>query len=346
MKRKIAVALMVICVVLAGGCGGKDNAGASGNHAPEETETDGGKGTADVNGSAEGNPGQGVEAGDSEAGGTDSTVSGAGDPAADPDGTGTTDPEQEDPADVMRLRIVDGAKTGNLILAGEGAGEVYTLSTEGTKIFLDGTESMPSVLEDGMLVEIREAGDIMETYPAQLGRVGAIAAYSRGSEQNPLGTYYDLCGLYLEVLNDLWDKDSGLNEGAVYVSVDLSEAPGELTQGEKDAVAWIFASAHGAEALTMTYQELAEQGWLSEYGEFGDEDHKVYEWTNGVLFSVTAGESEENAEYSVGYSLPVLKFSAEKWRTPLGAYFFQDCKAVWSESGLWGNYSVGAEAIS
>lgn len=81
---------------------------------------------------------------------------------------------------------------------------------------------------------------------------------------------------------------------------------------------------------------------MSEYGEFGDEEHKAYEWADGVLFSITADESGGNEVFS----LPVLKFDAEKWRSPLGAYFFEDCKAVWSESGSWGSYSVGAEAIS
>lgn len=86
---------------------------------------------------------------------------------------------------------------------------------------------------------------MLETYPAQLGGLSRIRAYSLGTEQNPGGTYYDLCGLYLQVLNDLWDADAGLNSKIQYVSVDLSQAPGGLTEAEKAAVAWRFAGQHG-----------------------------------------------------------------------------------------------------
>lgn len=333
MKKKLVVLLIVICMAAAG-CGSKDGVEPSGGSVTDEPEIPGSQGTEDEDKNM-------VPDAEGPAGNTDGSATNTDGQIAGTDGQ-KADTGEEEPVDGLTLRIVDGAETGNLILAGEGAGEVYTLSVEGVKILLDGVESAPALLEDGMLVEIQEPGAIMETFPAQFSQVGAIYAYGRGTEQNPMGTYYDLCGLYLQVLNDLWDVDSGLNGGAVYVSVDLSEAPGELTEGEKNAVAWIFAGEHGAEALTLTYQELAEQGYLSEYGEFGDEEHKAYEWADGVLFSITADESGGNEVFS----LPVLKFDAEKWRSPLGGYFFEDCKAVWSESGSWGSYSVGAEAIS
>lgn len=330
MKKRLTALLMAAAMVTAVGCGSRGSVEPSGSGVTDEPEIAGNRVT------------DGPEiTGNGAAGEDDNTVPDAGGSVANTD-VSITDTVEENPADGLTLRIVDGAETGNLILAGEGAGEVYMLSVEDVKILLDGVESTPAVLEDGMLVEIREPGDIMETFPAQFGHVGAIAAYGRGTEQNPMGTYYDLCGLYLQVLNDLWDVDSGLNGGAAYVSVDLSEAPGELTEGEKEAIAWIFAGRHEAEPLTLTYGELAEQGYLSEYGEFEDGERKIYEWTDGVLFSITARESEETEIYS----LPVLRFHAEKWRSPLGAYFFEDCGAVWAESGSWDGYSVGAEAIS
>lgn len=46
------------------------------------------------------------------------------------------------------------------------------------------------------------------------------------------------------------------------------------------------------------------------------------------------------------FSLPVLLFEAQKWRSPLGAYWFTDCMAVWPEMGSWESYSVGGEMIS
>ena len=52
---------------------------------------------------------------------------------------------------------------------------------------------------------------------------------------------------------------------------------------------------------------------------------------------------DESAE-GESFSLPVVCFSAEKWRSPLGAYYFTKCTASRGDNG-W-EYTVGAEAIS
>lgn len=230
------------------------------------------------------------------------------------------------------LRIVDGADTGNLVLAGE---EVYILNVDSIPVYLDGKEADCSVLEDGMMAEIAYSGDILFSFPAQLTQVDSISVHSLGTEQNPGGSTYDLCGLYLQVLNDLWEKDSGLNEGISYVSVDLSEAPGELTAGEISAIAWFFGNQHHVDALTLSYDELIEQGYL----ETVEDNPTLYDWKEGVLFTIAVKENGIS-------SLPAIKFDAKKWRSPLGAYFLFDCTAVWPEFGTWTGYSVGGEAIS
>ena len=68
----------------------------------------------------------------------------------------------------------------------------------------------------------------------------------------------------------------------------------------------------------------------------------VYQWEDGLLFKITPVEQEEDTFYS----LPVLEFNAEKWRTPLGAYYLNHCQVVWGEFGSWGSYSIGSEMIS
>lgn len=241
------------------------------------------------------------------------------------------------------LRIVDGAEEGYLVLAGETAEDLYLLNVSDIAVYLDGEPAEASVLEDGMMAEVVYS-TTMESYPARFGGVESISVHSRGTENNPLGTCYDLCGLYLQVLDDLWDRDSGLNGGALYVSVDLSDAPGGLTEGEKAAITYVFASAHQVEGLSYSYEELAKEGYLTEveWASHPQDVPAVYQWEDGVLFSITADEWEDGEVYS----LPVLKFSAKKWRSPLGAYLFHNCKAGWAESGSWGGYSIGGEMIS
>lgn len=241
------------------------------------------------------------------------------------------------------LRIVDGAEEGKLVLAGERAENLYVLNVSDIAVYLDGEPAEASVLEDGMMAEV-VYGTVMETYPAQLGGVESISVYSRGTGNNPMGTCYDLCGLYLQVLDDLWDRDSGLNGGASYVSVDLSDAPGGLTEGEKAAITYIFACRHQVEGLSYSYEELVKEGYLTEveWASHPKDVPAVYQWEDGVLFSITADEWEDGEVYS----LPVIKFDAGKWRSPLGAYYFDDCKAVWAEAGSWGSYSIGGELIS
>jgi hypothetical protein len=252
--------------------------------------------------------------------------------------------------EVTSLRIVDGAATGQLVLAGERESDVYTLDMKDIKVFLDGKKADASALEDGMMAEIVHSGWIQTTYPGQFSDVYEVRVYSLGSEKNPGGSYYDVCGLYLQVLEDLWNADPGLNSEIQYISVDLTDAPGNLTDGEKAAIAWIFGGKHGVQALTLSSQELQEQGYFTEIVYTGtglpissdDNRPKAYLWEDGVLFTIIDNMGQD----AVSYSLPVIKFNAWKWRTPLGAYWFSNCSAVWPQMGVWSSYNVEHEMIS
>ncbi len=229
-------------------------------------------------------------------------------------------------ADTMTLRVVDDGEDGTLILAGET--DVYALPLDGLTLYLDGSSVSAAEIESGMTAEVWYTGGVQETYPAKFSQVVAVSL-SREDDAR-----YDLCGLYLQVLEDLWNKDTGLNGGAEIVSVDLSKAPGGLTAGEKAAVAYIYAQKHGVQGLTMTFDELREQGYLT--GEKLENGSTVYSFANGLLFTITPEETQEN-----GAS---VCFSAGKWRSPLGAYYFTKCTASRGDNG-W-EYSVGAEMIS
>lgn len=271
-------------------------------------------------------------------------------PPADETLTGTVvdeSPITPDDSSVLvtkRFRIVDGAESGTLMLAGldGGAGDIYRLSStrEGIEIYLDGEKADASALEDGMAIQITWDGLVLETYPAQIPGTPTIEAWSIGSEENPGGTYYDLCGLYLQVLNDLWEVDPALNENKSMIGLDLTQAPGGMTDSEKSALAHRFGELHGVEVYLTTFEQLKEEGALTEQT-LGN-GKAFYTWEDGCLFSITPHEVDE-AEI---YSLPVLRFDAEKYVGPLAAYIFYDCSAVWPAFGTWSEYNIGSEMIA
>lgn len=183
-----------------------------------------------------------------------------------------------------------GAGTDTLLLAGETAGEVYTVPADSFPLTLDGEPADASVLEDGMPLTVAYTG-IEETFPARLS-IAAAEAYRLGTEKNPGGGFYDLCGLYLQVLSDLAEG------GEETVAVDLSQAPGDLTEGEKAAIAWRFRETCGT---GLADPESADPG-IARFAirEAG---------TEGELCSLPTREEGE------AYSLPVLKFEAERSQT-------------------------------
>lgn len=220
----------------------------------------------------------------------------------------------------LRLTLVDGAGTDTLLLAGETAGEVYTVPADSFPLTLDGEPADASVLEDGMPITVAYSG-IEETFPARLG-IAAAEAYRLGTEKNPGGGFYDLCGLYLQVLSDLAEG------GEETVAVDLSQAPGDLTEGEKAAIAWRFRELRG---MGLADPESAAPGV--------------------TLFTIRAASDAEGETYS----LPVLRFDAERSQTlpadpdgvrPATARILQDCTAVWPEFGTWTGYQAGSEVLA
>ena len=269
---------------------------------------------------------------------------------ASPTAAETTPPADDLPGPEvweMTCRIVDGAETGKLLLAEvengpyDGTG-VYSFAVGSTPVWIDGAEATAADLADGMLVTVCWNGIVAESYPAQLG-----ATYSLRAEREDTD---DRCGLWLQVLEDLWAVDDGLNGGITQVGVDLSQVPG-LTEGEKSAIAWAFASAHNASPVTGTLEELWEEGYFTPTAEPAEgyaDSLALYCWEDGVHFSITVDEE-------AAWSLPDLEpgeeppelvaFDAQKWRSGLGAYFFGDCVGQRGEDGAW-TYTVGAELIA
>ena len=225
--------------------------------------------------------------------------------------------------------LVDGAETGNLVLADDNT--VYTLTVGDIPVYLDDERADAGAIQDGMPVYVEYDGERLESYPLQFGNVYKISVYSLGNEKNPAGTTYDICGLYLKVFEDLWSRNEGLNEGITKISVDLSSAPGDLTEGEKQAIAWVFAGNHNCEVLTLTHDELVEQNIC-----------EPMNWEDGELFYITGNEV-----YAGDETLPPnFWFDAVKWRSGEGEYYFADCYVLWPECGTWTDYDIAGESGS
>lgn len=234
-------------------------------------------------------------------------------PGGTSSGEAQTSGESTQPASVTTIcRVV--SNDGSLLLAGmDGDTNIYTLTPE------DATN-----LAAGTLVGVTYDGTVLETWPARFSGVTAVDIRSDGFD--------DLCALYLRVLEDLWEVDSGLNGGLTYIGVDLSRT--RLSESERAAVAWAFAQNHGAELVTGTWEELAEQGYI---------DRENLYWEDGILFSIT---EKEEPVYFMPEGMTAAAFDAEKWRSGLGAYYFCDCTSIRDDGGHWDGYTVGSQAIS
>lgn len=138
-----------------------------------------------------------------------------------------------------------------------------------------------------------------------------------------------ICAMYMSVLEEIYADDPGLNspdeEGAkLTFGFDFSEVC-NIGEESKRRLGEEFAEKHGAQAVFGTYAELCEQGFI--------DGEKMY-WENGLLFGIS--DSQINGS---GF-----KFKCQKWRSGLGAIFFEDCTAKES-TGEW-KYTLGGFAIS
>lgn len=213
---------------------------------------------------------------------------------------------------------------GSLLLArSEGSGDIVRMQLLGVTVTRDGgpLSASDDDVEEGDLLEITHSAMIQETFPASFAQVYAVNILTAG--------HNDLCDLYLDVLDDLWETDKGLNSDITQLGVDLSGT--RLSPSEQAAVAWAFGEEHGITPIQGTYEALTELGYITT-----DESGFPY-WKDGCLFSIT--ESDDSTDEK-------LCFDAKKWHSGLGAYFFKDCKAKQDRFGEWSDYTIGAQAIS
>ena len=219
----------------------------------------------------------------------------------------------------LTVRIVDGAETGVLMVADlDGGSGIYRLGADDGPVTIDGHPATPEDLADGMKITITFDG--MVQYSSPMGFYEIYALDGDGSSVD------DRCGLYLQVLNDLWAAEPGLNEGATQLAVDLSGLT-DLTPGEKAGLAWRFGEdCRLSPAMEVPLEVLWQEGYLTPMTAGGEEDPNLCAWEDGCLFSIT-GDAETG-------------FGARKWRSGTESYAFSDCTARMAEDGSW-TYTVG-----
>lgn len=184
----------------------------------------------------------------------------------------------------------------------------------------DGKAIAASDLRPGMVLDIVWNGSVAESWPGETGADKAQVA-----EQGD-----DLVGLYRQVIADLWTEDPGLNSGIELVGLDFSTLT-NLTEGERSALVYLVSCdlelvMNDITYVTGTWQELCDQGYI---------DQENLYWENGVFLSIELTEAGEDG----------FVFTAEKWRSGLGAIWFTDCAAVRGSGGQW-SYQPGGFSIA
>lgn len=235
-------------------------------------------------------------------------------PKAPTDESGSSDASAPQAEAVMACKLVS-IGDNYLVLAGEASGEVYVLAPPEDLYDMDFSPVAADALKAGQTVEVGYSGLVMETFPAQFYEPQYLRIAGEGE---------DLVGLYSAVIDDLWAASPALNEDAKIMAFDLSGVT-NLSDTEKRALIWLMSNKYQADCIQSTFETLYDEGYI---------DKEQMCFTNGLLFKITM--SEEGSK-SFG-------FSAEKWRSGLGAYYFDQCTAKKS-NGQW-DYSIGGEAIS
>ena len=270
-------------------------------------------------------------------------------------------PEESAESSVV-CRVVAELEGGSLVLAEQDrdAG-LYTLSLSDKAITLDGADfdpaapgayqALPGESLAGTTATVTFDGGIQESWPMGFDRVTAVDFSTEDFD--------DTCRLYLDVLEDLWNADSALNENITELALDLTAT--SLSGSQREAVAYAFGAAHGVMAMEATFEELVDQGYISaspllasgSEEEIQEPEHYFYEWEDGCLFTIT--ERDEPVIFNEASMGPQtgdevhyegIRFDAGKWRTSMAAYTFYNCTAGRTAGGPWSDYTVEAEMVA
>lgn len=235
-------------------------------------------------------------------------------------GTGYGEPETPVETNVIYNGKIASIVDESLLISGakENADtvELFTLPLKGLKLMDEKSKSLdPSDIKAGMLVEIEYDGVVLESYPMQFGNAMSLKVIKNEG---------DLIGMFSSVIDDLYEVDPGLNSDIDKIALDLTELT-LISNADKAALANIVGNVYQKEVIQGTFETLQEQGYIPK-GE-------LY-FPDGILIKLS----------DTGMKMNAFNFTASKWRSGLGAYFYTDCDASY-KNGTW-TYTLGGDAIS
>ena len=120
-----------------------------------------------------------------------------------------------------------------------------------------------SVSENGELLLALDSGEVSRLTPSGSGSWVPgmkVTLFSDGTLEEEPNSFDDFCALYLQVLEDLWETDPGLNENLTYLGMDLTKT--SLSESEQAAVSEEFAVRHNAKLIAGTYSVLVNVGYI------------------------------------------------------------------------------------
>lgn len=180
-------------------------------------------------------------------------------------------------------------------------------------------------LTPGAVVEIAGVTVIQQTHPGRLiGEAISVTVLEPGQ---------DFIGLYLDILDALYDEEAELNpqgspDFSITYALDLTEVH-NLSKEEKRGLVYLFYCSHDTDwemgvqpagACLATLQELTERGEI---------DEKTHRFEQGILFTIR-DEPVQGESFS---------FSAKKWRSESETVSHDHCTArkdgdSWTFDGL------------
>lgn len=203
-----------------------------------------------------------------------------------------TEPQQDT---TFRAEVLD-AEKGLLVAPDEDSNEFrssdrMTVNTLNARLVgRDGAVITEDQLKFGDIVLISYNGNIAESYPAQITASGVEVI-----------EHDDLTDGYLELIDNIYQEDAGLNGDIEMIALDTTE----WIEANKVRKALIFdkvKSIYGYEVVEGTHEELVEQGLI---------DKDILSFPKGILIKISNMQYDKEKQK--------LTCAISKWRGGDGA---------------------------